>query len=454
MPARDGKAFFELILKLLKNKNMEQKQFILAINQICEEKGISMEKAFEIVEAALASAYKKDYGKRGEVIQVELDKKSGNIKVFQVKTVAEQTEETEMKKNTEEKKEQGNKEEKEQTKKRFNPDRNLTIEEAKEYKKDPQMGDEIRIQLPSRNEFGRIAAQTAKQVMIQKIREAEKEAVYDEFKNKEGEVVNGIIQRIEGKNVFVDIGKAVGVLYPSEQIVSEFYRTGQRLKVYIMKVEKDGKEASLILSRTSSSIIGKLFELEVPEIFSKTVEIKSIAREAGSRTKVAVHSNEEGIDPVGSCVGQRGTRIQTIINELGGEKVDIIEWSGDTRKYIQHALSPAKISRIEINENRKSATAYVAEDQLSLAIGKQGQNVRLAAKLTGWKIDILEAKKEEKPVEEENKAEVGKGEKPEEKEVEKDKKETKKGRQKHKEKKSLKSKKEKENKKEKDKDKE
>lgn len=430
---------------------MEQKQFILAINQICEEKGIPMEKAFEIVEAALASAYKKDYGKKGEIIQVELDKKSGNIKPFQVKIVAEQTEETEMEKSAKKEKEQKNGEEKEQSKKRFNTDRNLTIEEAKEYKKDPQIGDEIRIQLTSRNEFGRIAAQTAKQVMIQKIREAEKEVVYNEFKNKEGEVVNGIIQRIEGKNVFVDIGKAVGVLYPGEQIMNEFYRTGQRLKVYIMKVEKDGKEASLVLSRTSPSIIEKLFELEVPEIFSKTVEIKSIAREAGSRTKVAVRSNEEGIDPVGSCVGQRGTRIQTIINELGGEKVDIIEWSGDTRKYIQHALSPAKISRIEINENRKSAAAYVTEDQLSLAIGKQGQNVRLAAKLTGWKIDVLEAKREEKPPEEENKTDASKvekpAEKPAEKEVEKDKKETKEAKEKSgkntKKKKSVKSKKEK-----------
>lgn len=426
---------------------MEQKQFILAINQICEEKGIPMEKAFEIVEAALASAYKKDYGKRGEIIQVELDKKSGNIKAFQVKTVAEQTEETETEKSAKKEKEQKNGEEKEQSKKRFNADRNLTIEEAKEYKKDPQIGDEIRIQLPSRNEFGRIAAQTAKQVMIQKIREAEKEVVYNEFKNKEGEVVNGIIQRIEGKNVFVDIGKAVGVLYPGEQIMSEFYRTGQRFKVYIMKVEKEGKEASLVLSRISPSIIEKLFELEVPEIFSKTVEIKSIAREAGLRTKVAVRSNEEGIDPVGSCVGQRGTRIQTIINELGGEKVDIIEWSGDTRKYIQHALSPAKISRIEINENRKSAAAYVTEDQLSLAIGRQGQNVRLAAKLTGWKIDVLEARREEKLPEEENKADEDKekaplGEIPAEKRVEEDKKEIKEKNGKN-TKKSVKSKKEK-----------
>ena len=280
-------------------------------------------------------------------------------------------------------------------KKKFNPDRNITVEEAKKYKKKPQIDDEIEIPLLSRSDFGRIAAQTAKQVMIQKIREAEKEAIFNEFKNKEGEVVNGTIQRIEGRNIFVDIGKAVGILYPSEQISGEYYKIGQKLKVYIMKIDENAKEANLILSRINPSIVEKLFELEVPEIFSKTVEIKSIAREAGLRTKVAVYSNEEGIDPVGSCVGQRGARIQTIINELGGEKIDIIEWNDNIKKYIQHALSPAKVSHIDTNEEQKSAIAHVDEDQLSLAIGKQGQNVRLAAKLTGWKIDVVGNKKEE-----------------------------------------------------------
>ena len=363
---------------------MEHKQFVLAISQVCDEKGISKEKAMEVVEASLASAYKKEYGKKGQIIKVNFDEVSGDMKVFQIKTVAEENDDE----IENEKLEEVTDEEKE-LKKKFNPDKNITIEEAKEYKKDPQIDDEIEIPLPSKSDFGRIAAQTAKQVMIQKIREAEKEAVFDEFKDKEGEVVNGIVQRIEGRNVFIDIGKAVGILYPTEQIVGERYNIGQRLKIYIVKLDKDAKEASLILSRTSPDIIEKLFELEVPEIFSKTVEIKSIAREAGSRTKVAVYSNEEGIDPVGSCVGQRGSRIQTIINELGGEKIDITEWNDDTSKYIQHALSPAKIARLDINEEKKSAIAYVEEDQLSLAIGKQGQNVRLAAKLTGWKIDIL-----------------------------------------------------------------
>lgn len=385
---------------------MEHRQFILAINQICEEKGISKETAMKIVEASLAAAYKKEYGKKGQIIKVDFNEISGDMKVFQIKTVAEENDEE----LSDEKPEKGDAvvaekitDEEKELKKKFNPEKNITIEEAEEYKKDPQIDDEIEIPLPSKSDFGRIAAQTAKQVMIQKIREAEKEAVFEEFKDKEGEVVNGIVQRIEGRNVFVDIGKAVGILYPTEQIIGERYNIGQRIKVYIAKVDKETKEASLILSRTSPDIIRKLFELEVPEIFSKIVEIKAIAREAGARTKVAVFSNESGIDPVGSCVGQRGARIQTIINELGGEKIDIIEWNKDENKYIQHALSPAKVVRLDLDEKKKFAIAYVAEDQLSLAIGKQGQNVRLAAKLTGWKIDILGEKKRESA--EENKKE-------------------------------------------------
>lgn len=367
---------------------MEQKQFIMAINQICEEKAIPKEKAMEIVEAALAAAYKKDYGKKGQIINVKFDEKTGGMEVYQIKTVAEETPEEEIEE------EEADSDEKSE-KKRFNPDKNITIEEAKQYIEDPKIDDEIRIQLPTHTEFGRIAAQTAKQVMIQRIREAEKEAIFNDFKDKEGEVVNGTVQRIEGRNVFVDIGKAVGVIYPMEQIYGEHYRIGQRLKVYISKIDKDSKDSNLVLSRTNADIIKKMFEIEVPEISNKTVEIKSIAREAGSRTKIAVMSNEEGIDPVGSCVGQRGSRIQTIINELGGEKIDIIEWSENTKKFIQHALSPAKVSRIDIDEKTKAAAAYVTADQLSLAIGKQGQNVRLAAKLTGWKIDVVEQRAED-----------------------------------------------------------
>lgn len=371
---------------------MDQKQFALAINQICEEKGIPKDKAMEIVEAAIAAAYKKDYGEKGQVIEAHFDEATGEVKAFQVKVVAEETPEDE---ETEEAEEIEETEEGAEPKKKFNPEKNITLEEAENYKEDAQLGDEIRIELPVHSDFGRIAAQTAKQVMIQKIREAEKEAVFEEFKDKEGEVVNGTVQRIEGRNVLVDIGKAVGIIYPAEQISGERYQVGQRLKVYINKVSQETKEANLMLSRTSEEIVKKLFELEVPEIYAGTVEIKAVAREAGSRSKVAVTSNEEGIDPVGSCVGQRGARIQTIINELGGEKIDIIEWDEDAKKYIQHALSPAKVLSILLDQAKKTATAFVSEDQLSLAIGKQGQNVRLATKLTGWKIDVVERKKSE-----------------------------------------------------------
>lgn len=377
---------------------MEQKQFALAINQICEEKGIPKEKAMEIVAAALAAAYKKDYGEKGQVIEAEFNEMTGEVRAFQVKVVAEDNrdefDEEEavetVSQATVAEQEASIGDEEEEVRVRFNPEKNITVKEARFYKKDAQLGDEVRIELPTQSEFGRIAAQTAKQVMIQKIREAEKEAVYAEFKDKENEVVSGTVQRIEGRNVFVDIGKAVGVLYPTDQINGERYNIGQRLKVYIARVSQDTKEANLILSRTSEKIVEKLFELEVPEIYAGTVEIKAVAREAGSRSKVAVASGEEGVDPVGSCVGQRGSRIQTIIGELGGEKIDIIEWDADMAKYLKHALAPAKVADIDLNEEKKVARAYVDEDQLSLAIGRQGQNVRLASKLTGWTIDVIE----------------------------------------------------------------
>jgi N utilization substance protein A len=388
---------------IINYKIMEQRQFALAINQICEEKGIPKEKAMEIVEAALAAAYKKDYGEKGQVIEAKFDEVTGEVRAYQVKVVAEETEEDEDLEESEEEiaEEDG------EVKKRFNPEKNITVEDAKQYVKKPELGDEIRIELPSKSEFGRIAAQTAKQVMIQKIREAEKEAVFEEFKDKEGEVVNGTVQRIEGRNVLVDIGKAVGILYPADQIDGERYQIGQRIKVYISRVSQETKEANLVLSRTSEEIVKKLFELEVPEIYAGTVEIKGIAREAGSRSKVAVSSNEEGIDPVGSCVGQRGARIQTIIGELNGEKIDIIEWESDVKKYIKHALSPAKVLDIELDEDKKNVTAFVEEDQLSLAIGRNGQNVRLATKLTGWKIDVVGKKvsKEEQAEVEEDESE-------------------------------------------------
>jgi len=370
---------------------MDQKQFAMAIEQLCVEKGISREKVIETIEAALALAYKKDYGKKGQIIRVKFDEKTGGMEVSQIKIVAEENTEEEDEK-LENLKIKEEKEEKE-IKKKFNPEKNITIEEAKKYKKNPKIGDEIEISLPTHSDFGRIAAQTAKQVIIQKIREAEKEAVYDEYKGKEGEVFSGTVQRIEGSNVFVDIGRTAGILFPTEQIPGEHYRIGQRLKVCLLKVEEDMKNTGLIFSRTHPNMVSKLFEVEVPEIASGSVEIKSVAREPGSRAKIAVVSNEEGVDPIGSCVGQNGSRIQMIINELNNEKIDIIEWSEDPIKFIKNAMSPAKINYLEINEENKSAIVYVNPDQFSLAIGKKGQNVRLAAKLTGWKIDIMDVEK-------------------------------------------------------------
>jgi len=403
---------------------MDQKQFAMAIEQLCVEKGISREKVIETIEAALALAYKKDYGKKGQIIRVKFDEKTGGMEVSQIKIVAEENTEEEDEK-LENLKIKEEKEEKE-IKKKFNPEKNITIEEAKKYKKNPKIGDEIEISLPTHSDFGRIAAQTAKQVIIQKIREAEKEAVYDEYKGKEGEVFSGTVQRIEGSNVFVDIGRTAGILFPTEQIPGEHYRIGQRLKVCLLKVEEDMKNTGLIFSRTHPNMVSKLFEVEVPEIASGSVEIKSVAREPGSRAKIAVVSNEEGVDPIGSCVGQNGSRIQMIINELNNEKIDIIEWSEDPIKFIKNAMSPAKINYLEINEENKSAIVYVNPDQFSLAIGKKGQNVRLAAKLTGWKIDIMDVEKSKEKETEDKDDNKDDNEKDEDKDKKEEKKEEKK----------------------------
>jgi len=275
---------------------------------------------------------------------------------------------------------------------RFNPLKHMMVEEAKKIKKDIKPGEELEIELEAHDDFGRIAAQTAKQVIIQRLREAEREVVYDDYKDREGEIAGGVVQRIEGRNVFVDIGKTVGILFSDEQIPGEFYRIGQRLRVYILKVERGPRGTNIYLSRAYPKVVSKLFAIEVPEIAAGTVVIKSIAREPGSRTKIAVSSLEEGVDPVGSLVGQKGIRVQTVINELNGEKIDIIEWNEDVTKFIANALSPAKILDVELAEKRREAIAIVPEDQLSLAIGQRGQNVRLAAKLTGWKIDVKSEK--------------------------------------------------------------
>jgi N utilization substance protein A len=344
------------------NEQLEQ-----ALDQIAEEKGISRAELISMIEASLAAAFRKDYGQRDQNIVVEFDPETMGTKVFDVKTVVETLTEAEE-----------------------DPQKFITLEAAQEIKKKYKVGDEIRTDITPKTgtSYGRIAAQTAKQVIIQKLREAERNVQFSDFKSKERTLQNAIVQRIEGDTVLADLGKATGVLFPSEQIRGEKYTIGQRVKVLILHVEPATKGPKITLSRSHPDMVRKLFELEVPEIFNGSVEIKAIAREAGSRSKIAVISTQDGIDPIGSCVGQRGSRVQTVMAELGGEKIDIIEYSDDPVKFIANALSPAKILNVQLDEDAKEAKVGVLEDQLSLAIGKAGQNVRLAARLTGWKIDI------------------------------------------------------------------
>ncbi len=405
---------------------MDMKNFTSAISQIAEEKGISSEKVLETIEQALAAAYKKDYGKKGQIIKAELDEKSGQVKFWQEKTVVNEKMIYSEKELEELQKSPKTTEDKEKL--RFNPEKHIMIEEAKKINPKIKINEELIISLKSKEEYGRIAAQTAKQVIMQRIREAEKESIFDEYKSKEDNIISGIVQRIEGKNVFFDIGKTLGVLPREEQVLGEFYRPGQRLKLYILKVETTSKGPKIFLSRAYPKLVSKLFELEVPEISAGTVLIKSIARESGSRTKIAVASLEEGIDPIGAVVGQRGTRVQVVINELGGEKIDIIEYSDDPKIYISNALSPAKVEEVKIMP-KNTALAIVPYNQLSLAIGKNGQNVRLAAKLTGWKIDVRSSSQETEEIKEKKQEKEPKpapAKKPEVKEKKKEKKRKKK----------------------------
>ncbi len=379
-------------------KNMDLKQFASALGQISEEKGISPEKVLETIEIALAAAYKKEYGEKGQIVRAKFNPKTGDVKFSQIKIVVDQSmlklegepSVAEAMEGKEEVAKIG--EESEDEKKiRFNAERHIMFDEVKKTKKDIMVGDEVEFPLETHEDFGRIAAQTAKQVIVQRIREAEREAVWNEYKDKEGELVSGIIQRIEPHNIFIDLGKTVAVFPGEEQVFGERYYVGTRMKFYILSVNSDPRGPGIVLSRSHPKMISRLFELEVPEIGAGTVEIKSIAREAGNRTKIAVTSNEEGIDPIGSCIGQKGTRVAAVISEIGGEKIDIIEWSEDSDVFVSNAMSPAKVTRIETAPRRHTAKVFVPEDQLSLAIGKAGQNVRLAAKLTGWKIDVVGA---------------------------------------------------------------
>jgi len=371
-----------------------------AIEQICEEKNLSHEQVLEAIEQALAAAFRKDFGEKNQNIKVEFNPENKGMKVFDVKAVVEdvlEEEELEEKEKNDEKKEV-------EEKKRFNPRTEIQISEAnlmppknkKITKNKFKIGDIIRTPLEVPSDFGRIAAQTAKQVITQRLREAEREIIFEKYKGEEGKVLNGSIQRQEKYTTFVDFGDTTAILPSHEQISEERYSPDQKIKVFIMSVNKGSKGPEIIVSRRHPEILKELFRTEIPEIANNSVEIKAIAREPGSRSKVAVWTDEKNLDPIGSCVGQRGIRVQTIISECGGEKIDIIKYSENPEEFISNALSPSKVSSIEINEKEKIALVRVKQDQLSLAIGKSGQNVRLAARLTGWKINIQEYIEEEK----------------------------------------------------------
>ena len=354
--------------------------------QLEEERGISKDKVLEAIEAALATAYKKEYGKKGQIIKSKFDLNTGNVEMEQVKIVVDESRVFMDKESYQEA--ISTAEETGDERVLFNPEHHILLEDAQRIKKGAIVGDEIIFPLESKGDYGRIASQTAKQVIMQKIREAERGSVLKEFGEREGEIISGTVQRIERGNIFVDVGRAVGILPYEEQIPGERFSQGERVRAYLYKVEDGPKGVALRLSRSHPKFLVKLFENEAPELAAGTIEIRAVAREAGSRSKVAVASNDNYIDPVGSLVGQRGVRVATVTSELGGEKIDVIEWSDDIKTFIEDSLSPAKIISVDINEESRQAKVVVSEDQQSLAIGKGGQNVRLAAKLTGWRIDI------------------------------------------------------------------
>ncbi|ACB85024.1 transcription termination factor NusA [Natranaerobius thermophilus] len=337
------------------------REFIEAIEEIERDKGINKDILFEAIEAALISAYKRNFDSDKNV-RVHMERETGDVRVYHQKQVVEEVE---------------------------NPKEQISLEEARKISPGYEVDDLVEEEVTPKN-FGRIAAQTAKQVVIQRIREAERELIYEEYVDKQDDIINGIVQRIEQKNVIIDLGKVEAILPPQEQMDTDEYNQGDRIKAYVVEVKKTTKEPQIILSRTHPGLIKRLLELEVPEIYDGTVEIKGIAREAGYRSKVAVYSRHEEVDPVGSCVGNKGSRIQSIVDELKGENIDVITWSSDPVVFISNSLSPSKVLEVKVlDEQDQKARVVVPDHQLSLAIGKEGQNARLAAKLTNWKIDIL-----------------------------------------------------------------
>lgn len=336
-----------------------KEEILLAIRELEREKGISADVLFEALEAALLSAYRRNFGS-SQNARVVIDRQTGEFKVFSQRTVVEEVQD---------------------------PRLEISLEEARKIDPRYKVGDVVEKEVTPRN-FGRIAAQTAKQVVVQRIREAERNAIYEEYVNREGDIVTGIIQRVDQKNVYISLGRTEAILTPAEQMPGEDYRPGTRIKTYIVEVRRTTKGPQILVSRTHPGLLKRLLELEVPELQEGIVELKAIAREAGYRSKIAVYSRDENVDPVGACVGPKGMRIQAVVNELNGEKIDVIKWNPDPSKFVAASLSPAKVVAVEIWEEEKIARVIVPDNQLSLAIGKEGQNARLAAKLTGWKIDI------------------------------------------------------------------
>ena len=335
-------------------------ELLRALDQIEEEKGISKDVIVEAIEAALLSAYKKNFGATAQNMRIEMDRESGEMRAYQVRTIVENVDD---------------------------PTTQIALLQVREWDPTSEIGEMVEVEVTPRD-FGRIAAQTAKQVVVQRLREAERELVYKEFRDREGDIVTGIVQRIERKNVYMDLGRIEAVLPPPEQIPREGYRQGERAKAYVVEVRQGTRGPQIVVSRTHPGLLKRLFELEVPEVYEGIVELKAIAREAGTRSKIAVASRDRNVDAVGACVGPKGSRVQAIVDELRGEKIDIVSWSPDVAQFAAAALSPAKVVRVEINEPTKTALVIVPDHQLSLAIGREGQNARLAAKLTGWRIDI------------------------------------------------------------------
>ncbi|MBQ7477480.1 MAG: transcription termination/antitermination protein NusA [Selenomonadaceae bacterium] len=368
----------DIDLSSKKSKAKDEGQgFLEALKELGREKGIAPEILFDAIEAALISAYKRNFGS-AQNVRVSLNRDTGSYHVYAIKTVVEEVE---------------------------NDVTEISLGQARAIKPDYEVDDIIEIEVTPAN-FGRIAAQTAKQVVVQRIREAERGIIYEEFMSRESDIITGLVQRVENRNVFIDLGRTEAVLTPAEQIPTETYNHGDRIKAYIVEVKKTNKGPQVVVSRTHPGLLKRLFELEVPEIQEGVVEIKSVAREPGMRSKIAVYSKDENVDPVGSCVGQKGMRVQAIVDELGSEKIDIVKWNEDSAKYIANALSPAKVVSVAVNEEEKVSRVVVPDYQLSLAIGKEGQNARLAAKLTGWKIDIKSESQAAEEVLDENMNEV------------------------------------------------